>query len=386
MSVRKAVTSMTLGELVSKREADRINQQHSRARKQRRVENLEHQNQELIVQLARANRLLACAKRREDTLRATLNSINPTPCQAGEGDPLRAIFDTFLAVLKGSCAEDSLCGTDQCLYSTKSASGITRGQESSEADIMRPGLCSFKLSNVFNEKQADYILGLPNEFGHGSWVNLLQQQGKEGPKLQQGKEGPKLPNQFLFSNEPDRKAPSEPETTMLVRSSFHASQQRIDPKETIVPYNVDATLVPPSPTTMYDTLPLHVAPVTKMDDTLLRITSTGRQWAQRQGRQHGEVSQQSFPSILSLLNPDTDDEDEITHPIAAGLASHSLTMIVKSFPTKVAFHCMLAYLVRWFVNPCKQNYNKLPTHLRPTQLQMTVPHPAWVDTVAWYAS
>jgi hypothetical protein len=284
---------------------------------------------------------------------------------------LRAVLGTVSSILKDPGVERSSCGSEQGII-VKGTLVSVRGQQSAEADDTRPGFGSFEFSNSFNEQQADYIFGLQNQFGHGFWVNSLGQQADEAPTLS---------DEYLSMKEADVTGNLKPEISTqqapAVTRSSSPYPQYLNQGESMssverVSSAHETTLNSLSIATVYGTLPLHVPPITRMDETLYRITPAGRQWAHQQGRQHGELSQPSFPSILSLLNPEIDDEDEITHPIAAGLASHSLTMIVKSFSTKVTFYCMLAHLIRWFVNPYKYNYNHLPTYLRSTRLQMTI--------------
>ncbi|CAK7217021.1 hypothetical protein SCUCBS95973_003010 [Sporothrix curviconia] len=46
----------------------------------------------------------------------------------------------------------------------------------------------------------------------------------------------------------------------------------------------------------------------------------------------------------------------------------------------------LSFLLRWFVCRTRQSYETLPDFLKPTHLQQTVPHPAWVDAITWPAA
>ena len=36
-------------------------------------------------------------------------------------------------------------------------------------------------------------------------------------------------------------------------------------------------------------------------------------------------------------------------------------------------------LVRWQIQPTRENYNRLPEHVRPRPIQLYRPHPAWTD-------
>jgi hypothetical protein len=58
-------------------------------------------------------------------------------------------------------------------------------------------------------------------------------------------------------------------------------------------------------------------------------------------------------------------------------------MQITSSAARVAVMYNICLYLRWLLSPTKLNYNTLPVHLRPTVLQMTTPHPMWLDIMPW---
>ncbi|KAH6663619.1 hypothetical protein F5X68DRAFT_279744 [Plectosphaerella plurivora] len=94
-----------------------------------------------------------------------------------------------------------------------------------------------------------------------------------------------------------------------------------------------------------------------------------------------ELSNSHFPSVNSLLNPSFADHDR---PIASTIARHLASVVrVATLPEKLALLYMNALLVRWQIIPTEANYLAIPEFLRPTLLQIVVPHPPDIDNMVW---
>ena len=144
-------------------------------------------------------------------------------------------------------------------------------------------------------------------------------------------------------------------------------------------------------------VPLHLPPETDMDRLIFDLTNSGRRLQEQTQEQQRiidgsrdetgsggpeELSQAQFPSISSLLNPNLGDDG--SKPFTAAMATHVVQKsTIKSVPTRIALMYILSHLMRWLVCRNKQSYDKLPGFLKPTLLQRTVPHPAWVDVITW---
>ncbi|EPE02472.1 bzip transcription factor [Ophiostoma piceae UAMH 11346] len=148
-------------------------------------------------------------------------------------------------------------------------------------------------------------------------------------------------------------------------------------------------------------VPLHLPPETDLDRLIFDLTISGRHLQEQKQEQQEqqqqiidssrdesnrggpeELSQAQFPSISSLLNPNLGDDGSM--PFTAAMAVHVVQKsTIKSIPARIALMYILSHLMRWLVCRNKQSYDKLPDFLKPTLLQRTVPHPAWVDVVTW---
>lgn len=151
----------------------------------------------------------------------------------------------------------------------------------------------------------------------------------------------------------------------------------------------------PGDTPEWADVPLHLPPETDMDRLIFDLTNSGRRLQEQKREQQRrlsdgsrddsgseELSQAQFPSISSLLNPNLGDDG--SKPLTAAMAAHVVQKsTIKSVPTRIALMYILSHLMRWLVCRNKQSYDKLPEFLKPTLLQRTVPHPAWVDVITW---
>lgn len=136
-------------------------------------------------------------------------------------------------------------------------------------------------------------------------------------------------------------------------------------------------------------LPLNIAPTTALDEFILNTTATWRARASQAGHQHAELNEPAFPSIASLLNHSGRIDQNVSSdnhcPLSTVVAAHVFRSPVHPLPERVAFLYHLCHHIRWLVCGTKESYESIPPAMKPTQLQRTVPHPAWIDTVSWPA-
>jgi hypothetical protein len=99
------------------------------------------------------------------------------------------------------------------------------------------------------------------------------------------------------------------------------------------------------------------------------------------------TGQHPFPSINSLLNPEdpkTASPTQTSSPISNAIGVHGrITMEVPSLPLKIAMMYNMCLYLRWMISPTRSNYEALPEFLRPLEIQLSTPHPAWVDLIVW---
>ncbi|CAG9947690.1 unnamed protein product [Clonostachys rosea f. rosea IK726] len=129
-------------------------------------------------------------------------------------------------------------------------------------------------------------------------------------------------------------------------------------------------------------VPPHLAPTTKLDEVIKNITEAWNSRYQKSGKQ-AEFSASVFPSISSLLNRPDDLERDWARSFSNAVAAQVFRSTVKTLAERIGFMYTLSHLIRWLVCRSKETYEKMPVMLRPTELQLKVPHPAWIDVIVW---
>ena len=93
--------------------------------------------------------------------------------------------------------------------------------------------------------------------------------------------------------------------------------------------NVGASTDPP----IWQRLPLHVEPTCRLDEVILDIVRSNRQREQN-NEPIPELAEGVFPSIKSLLNPETQNTN---NPISNAVGQHGkITMNIANLPAWVA--------------------------------------------------
>ncbi|KAH6971561.1 hypothetical protein BKA56DRAFT_693124 [Ilyonectria sp. MPI-CAGE-AT-0026] len=116
---------------------------------------------------------------------------------------------------------------------------------------------------------------------------------------------------------------------------------------------------------------------TQLDQVILTTTQTLRSRGFRAAHKESP-----FPSISSLLNPAGQDKSG-SCSISTAAAAQVGRSPVASLLARVGFMYFLSHLLRWYICRTKESYDQLPSCIRPTLLQRTVPHPAWIDVIVW---
>lgn len=130
----------------------------------------------------------------------------------------------------------------------------------------------------------------------------------------------------------------------------------------------------------WERLPLHVDPMCRLDEVLLGQAQATRERVKTSGP-IPELSGQAFPAISSLLNPDTGTDST---PVSNAIGVHGrVTMEIPFLPAKIAMMYNMCLFLRWLISPTKRNFEALPEYLRPLEIQLTTPHPVWIDLVIW---
>ncbi|KAF9870589.1 hypothetical protein CkaCkLH20_11895 [Colletotrichum karsti] len=129
-------------------------------------------------------------------------------------------------------------------------------------------------------------------------------------------------------------------------------------------------------------IPPNLPPKTPLDKIIVNSSRRGRKlFLQTRGRRRTELSEPCFPSISPLVN--RTPSDGVPRPLSDELAAQVQGSPFKFLVERLAFMYKLSHLIRWLMCQTKETYEAMPTYMRPTQLQLTVPHPAWIDAITW---
>ncbi|KAJ5668464.1 uncharacterized protein N7477_007034 [Penicillium maclennaniae] len=72
------------------------------------------------------------------------------------------------------------------------------------------------------------------------------------------------------------------------------------------------------------------------------------------------------------------------HPTCRVLTDVLLKFEHVNLPEKIAFMFVMFRTMRWWqISPTEENYKRMPQWLRPTTIQITVPHAPWIDNIPW---
>ncbi|KAF4472938.1 bzip transcription factor [Fusarium albosuccineum] len=126
-------------------------------------------------------------------------------------------------------------------------------------------------------------------------------------------------------------------------------------------------------------LPLYLPSTTKLDEVIITTTAA---WRSR-SLQHDELNKTVFPSISSLLDRPNHVDQGLPSSFSETVAAQVWRSPLKGLAERIGFMYTLSHLIRWLVCRSKDTYEKMPAFLRPTKLQRTVPHAAWISTIPW---
>lgn len=98
-----------------------------------------------------------------------------------------------------------------------------------------------------------------------------------------------------------------------------------------------------------------------------------------------EFTTPAFPHVSSLLNPQTRPAHP-QQPITSAVVTRILSqMPVGGTTERLGAMWLLCNLVRWRLCRTRETFAALPEFLRPTETQLTIPHPIWMDVIVWPA-
>ncbi|KAF2105278.1 hypothetical protein BDV96DRAFT_377380 [Lophiotrema nucula] len=341
----RSVANLTTEQLYRKRAFDRENQRASRARKKSRISELEDEVGDLKRRLAHSEAQVKRLESSEASLRDAVNSARLSLQTIDVAQPLPGGLPSPSASLSGSIPRASLSTTTPQPFG--SGSTIDYGSKSSQS-ISQPHATENPDSFALRDEVTGLTLGFPKTEGmqamlpYGSLTTF----------------GANHAYSLSFLD------PIAPESDPSFASTDGLQSLALGK--------------PKAP--HWERLPSHIAATCRLDTVFLDTVETSRR-QMRNRFQLAEATSSHFPSISSLLNP---DEANSHHSISNIIGNHGrVTLNVASLPGRMGTMYLMCIYLRWLVSPTKQNYEAMPEWIRPTESQLTIPHPVWIDLVVW---
>lgn len=355
---------MSEHEIEWKRYNDRINQQYSRERKRRQLGDLKDENKRLIAELAEAREEIARLKKREQDLLGTIHGSVAT-----SQDPSR-----YPGASK-SWAIQAVISPDEQLPRTISTATSYEPPRSIDAARKTSTTADDRIEYELDGSDESCIFQFSGRLGSGKWTELFGNPASQRAWLQ--RQYSTLGDQVTQSTSrlPSPK-PSLPATSPTL-DTVSPSTSKVEEQDQ------DSTCP------IWRSLPLHIPPVSTrpLDVVLHKAAEIGRGEPQKHHHEdppstEHSPSRASLLSVYSLLNPSDPSEDDAAHSLISKLMTkHHLATVLLSFSRKIAAFYTVALLLRWLTNPTAASFSQLPSFLRPTPLQLSTPHSAWIDCV-----
>ena len=129
--------------------------------------------------------------------------------------------------------------------------------------------------------------------------------------------------------------------------------------------------------------PSNVPPTCSFDQIFIEFINASRSQI-ASGIPANHLLGPAYPEISTLVKPEA-AEDPRYHNLSK-LIADSLEGFgdIYELPTKAALLANNFWLIKWMVQPSEESYNSIPLHSRPTEEQIAIPHPFWMDLIQWY--
>jgi hypothetical protein len=128
--------------------------------------------------------------------------------------------------------------------------------------------------------------------------------------------------------------------------------------------------------------PSNVPPTCMADQIIQNFILSGRAGDEGAATSPGGTSAiyADRPNLCSLLNKDYRAQDVLSTIVGDIITSYKE---IETLPKQVAcFHGITA-LLKWELLLDKQSWDQIPPYFRPITEQLTTPHAAWIDRIAW---
>ncbi|KAI5465002.1 hypothetical protein BGZ63DRAFT_401906 [Mariannaea sp. PMI_226] len=344
----RRVANMTASQIESKRSIDRANQRYCRAKRKTQMDELRKKVEDLTRELDGTKKQLKRYQDREKTWGGVLIALglsdDPEHGSSSVTESTSGSVSTasFASGTSGTSPPDQYTGSELTVTSSPKSS---------------PSIAIAFDHNTFGDT-SEHSYYQPTSIDFTADVNVNV--NIFDPAWELGSSSLGLGDQGLFEQALSPGSPSRP-----LPWANHFTLDKFDPPFTT------------SETAEWKIIPPLIAATTQLDQVILGTTETLRQ------RGFKATKKSQFPSISSLLNPASKQDESEPCSISIAAAEQVARSPVAALLARVGFMYVLSHLMRWYVCRTKESYEQLPEFIRPTLLQRTIPHPPWVDVIVW---
>jgi Domain of unknown function (DUF3425) len=125
----------------------------------------------------------------------------------------------------------------------------------------------------------------------------------------------------------------------------------------------------------WKTLPLNTQPTCPLDALLLNCVEERRSLSKT--GTNVDIIGPAYPNFNAIMNPNT---SHCSHPLSKVMTDMLRTFPdLSDLPEQVAVVYIMFLVMRWEVEPTRENYERLPSWMMPRPSQLLNAHPAWLD-------
>ncbi|KAH7127303.1 hypothetical protein EDB81DRAFT_889107 [Dactylonectria macrodidyma] len=129
----------------------------------------------------------------------------------------------------------------------------------------------------------------------------------------------------------------------------------------------------------FSVLPAHQSSTCPLDQILLDFLKSSRN-AISSGQSIQTVVGPQKPTVAALID---DGRVDSVHPLSGIMSRVLSTFPFVELPERLAFFYLMSHTMRWQIHSTKENYESMPSWLRPTVTQITTAYPMWIDNIPW---
>lgn len=132
------------------------------------------------------------------------------------------------------------------------------------------------------------------------------------------------------------------------------------------------------PNKAYSNLPSHILPTCPFDKILIDYMEECRKRA-AMGQSWDDVLGPPWPDMTTLLYPELEGTTRPHSPSTLLASTMRGFTSIQGLAQKMATCSCAYYIYRWLIAPTSENFDLVPDQLRPTDDQIQIPHPIWIE-------